>query len=330
MKISEIKKDELNLELTLEVAAQDYQPIENKKLADYRRKADFKGFRKGNVPASMIKRVYGEQALAESVNEVIGTELDKYISDNKLNILGEPLSSENQPEIEWKDGNDFTFVFDIAVSPEVNFEVVKEDTVSSYSITASAADKKTMAENLKKYYDEKEEEKTDEEIEKEVAERMSNEHKQESEWRLSKDIRAYFVEKSGIKLPEDFLKRWLFSVNNGKFTKEDIEKEFPGFAEDFKWQMVRGFLMRKYELSVEEKDIREAAEAFVAYQYAMYGLGNVPADMIKEAAVNVLQDQKQVERLAEQVEDQKVMEKLKSEITIKPKRISSEKFRELK
>ncbi|MCQ2156488.1 MAG: trigger factor family protein [Bacteroidales bacterium] len=329
MEVKSKKIDVLNQELTINVLAADYVAIEKKKIAERKRTAEFKGFRKGMVPESLIRRVYGDQALADAVNEVVGSALESYITENKLNILGEPLASEKQPEVEWKTGNDFTFLFDIALSPEVNVDVVKEDSVPQYAITIAAKDKEKMAESLKKYYEEKKEEKSAEDIDKEVETRLADQYKQESEWRLTKDIRDYFVKKAALTLPEDFLKRWLFVANNGKFTKEDIEKEFAGFAEDFKWQMVRGFLMKKYELKVEDKDIQEAAEAFVAYQYAMYGIGNVPPEMIKEAAQNVFNDSKQVERLVEQVEDQKVLAKIKETITIKSKKISSEKFREL-
>lgn len=329
MKATQKQIDNLNLELTIEITAADYAEFEKKKLADCRRKADFKGFRKGNVPTSLIQKVYGEQCLAEAVNQVIAKALDEHITSNNLHILGEPLSSENQPEVEWKSGNDFTFVFDLGLSPEVNVEVVKEDTIPSYTVTVAAKEKSSMAENMKKFYEEKKEEKSDEEIEKEVAERLSTQYKNEAEWRLTKDIRDYFVKKAGLELPEEFLKRWLFVANNGKVTKEDIEKEFAGFAEDFKWQLVRGFLMKKYELKIEDNDLEQAAEAFVAYQYAMYGLGNVPEEMIKEAAVNVLQDQKQIERLVEQVEDQKVLAKIKETVTLKATKITSAKFREL-
>ena len=329
MEVKSKKIDVLNQELTINVLAADYVAIEKKKIAERKRTAEFKGFRKGMVPESLIRRVYGDQALADAVNEVVGSALESYITENKLNILGEPLASEKQPEVEWKTGNDFTFLFDIALSPEVNVDVVKEDSVPQYAITIAAKDKEKMAESLKKYYEEKKEEKSAEDIDKEVETRLADQYKQESEWRLTKDIRDYFVKKAALTLPEDFLKRWLFVANNGKFTKEDIEKEFAGFAEDFKWQMVRGFLMKKYELKVEDKDIQEAAEAFVAYQYAMYGIGNVPPEMIKEAAQNVFNDSKQAERLVEQVEDQKVLAKIKETITIKSKKISSEKFREL-
>ena len=329
MKVTENKIDNLNLELTLEVAAADYAEIEKKKLAERRRTAEFKGFRKGMVPASLIKRVYGEQALVESVNQVIGQALDKHINDNKLRILGEPLPSEKQPENEWADGNDFTFVFDLGLSPKVEVEVEKGDTVPTYTVTVAAKDKAPMIENLKKYYEEKKEEKSDEEIEKEVTERLHAQYKNEADWRQTKDIRDYFVKKADVQLPEEFLKRWLLEANGGKVTKEDVEKDFPGFAEDFKWQLVRGSLMQKWGFKVEEKDLTEQAEAFARYQYAMYGIGNVPDEMVKEMAVNMLHDQKQVERLVEQVEDRKVLDKIKETITLKATKISAAKFREL-
>lgn len=329
MKINQNKIDDLNLEITLEVEAADYAAIQKKKFNEVKRTADFKGFRKGMVPASLIQKVYGERILVEAVNEVVGENLEKYIREQNLNILGEPLNSENQPELTWADGNDFTFVFDVALSPAIEFEVEKGDEIPHYSVTVAAKDKAPMIENLKKYYEEKKEEKTAEEIEKEVTERMKEQYRQEADWRLSKDIRDFYVTKSGVKIPEAFLKRWLEYANQGKFTAEDIEKEFPAFAEDFKWQLVRGYLMKKWDLKIEQKDITDAAEAFVTYQYAMYGMSNLPAEILTDAVNNVLKDSKQVDRLIEQVEDQKVLAKIKETATLKATKISATKFREL-
>lgn len=332
MNVRKKQIDELNLQLTVKVAADDYAAASKKKTAELRRNAEFKGFRKGMVPASLIQRVYGERILVESVNEIVGTSLDEYIKKNKLNILGEPLASEKQKEQEWKDGNDFEFLFDVALRPELNFEVEKTDEVPQYSVTVAAEDKKKMTETLKKIESEKKdnkEPKTDEELEKEASKRLSEQYKQEAEWRVSKDIRNYFIEKSAIKLPEDFLKRWLLAANSGKVTKEQVDQEFPAFVEDFKWQMVRGYLMKKFDFKVDKKDLEEAGRAFVSYQYAMYGIGNVPEDIINEAVQNMLTDEKQIDRLVEQVEDQKVIARLKEEITLKSKKITSVKFREL-
>ncbi len=330
MKVENKQIDARLSELTLHVEAGDYAEIERKKIAERRRTADFKGFRRGNVPESLIRRVYGEQILVDSVNEVISAELQKYISDNKLNLLGEPLSSEHQKEVEWKDGADFEFVFDLATYPDVQVKAGKDDVVTAYKISVSAKEKEEMKKNLKKFYEERKEEKSEEDLEKEVSERLEGQYAQESDWRLTRDIRNHFVEKAGVDLPEDFLKRWLFVANGGKVSKEDIEKDFDGFLADFRWQLVRGAFMKTYGFEIDKKDIEEAAKAYVTYQYAMYGMGNVPEEILADSVKNLLADSKQVDRLAEQVEDRKVMERLRSEITLKDKKITSEKYRELK
>jgi hypothetical protein len=231
-------------------------------------------------------------------------------------------------------------IFEAGTTPEkVSFEVSKDDTIPHYSINVTQEAKAEMKKNLSEYYAKRNEGKeeadqipvpTDEELDKEVAERLEFEYKQEADARLTRDIRNYFVEKAAIELPEDYLKRWLFQMNKGKYTMEQIEKEFPSFLEDFRWQLVRDFLMEKYDLKVTREDIEKAAEGYVAYQYAMYGIGNVPEEMIKEAAGRILAEGKQNGMLQEQVENNKVMDALKSEITIKPKKIALSKFKELK
>ena len=339
MKIEQNQVDKLNLELTVTVEAADYAPIKKKKLNERKRTAEFKGFRKGNVPMSLIEKVYGEQVLVDAVNDLVGGELYKFINESGIHTLGEPLNSEKQPEIEWVDGNDFTFIFDLATPEKVNFEVSKDDVVPHYSINITQEAKAEMKKNLSEYYAKRNEGKSeeeqipvpsDEELDKEVAERLEFEYKQEADARLTRDIRNYFVEKAAIELPEGYLKRWLFQMNKGKYTMEDIEKEFPSFLADFRWQLVRDFLMEKYGLQVTREDIEKAAEGYVAYQYAMYGIGNVPEEMIKEAAGRILSEGKQTGMLQEQVENNKVLDALKADITIKPKKIALSKFKELK
>ena len=330
MNIQQNQIDKLNLELTITMTPEDYAPLKKKKLSERRRTAEFKGFRKGMVPASLIEKIYGEQCLADAVNDVLSEQLYKFVSESGVHTLGEPLPSEKQPEVEWKDGNDFTFIFDLATPEKVSFEVSKDDVVPQYTINVTKEAKEEMKKNMAKYYEEKKEEKSDEDLEKEATERVEFEYKQESEARLNKDIRDYFVEKAAIELPENYLKRWLFSMNRGKFTMEQIEEEFPAFLSDFRWQLVREFLMEKYGIKITAQDIKEAAKGFVAYQYAMYGLANVPEDMISEAADRIMADQQQVGRLQEQVEMTKVLDTLKAEITLKPKKIALSSFKELK
>ena len=328
MNVKKNQIDDLNLEVVLDISAEDYAPIKKKKLAERRKTAEFKGFRKGMVPMSLIERVYGQNALVDAVNDIIGEQLDKFIKDNDLHIIGEPITGKNQKELDWEDGKDFEFVFDMAVNPEVKLEVTKDDTVNEYTITVTEKAKKEMKDNLRKY-DETKKDKTDEELEDEVVEYLKNNYKQEANYRLSKDIRDYLVQKAGLTVPEEFLKRWLTLMNKDKVDAETIEKEFPAFLEDYKWQLVRGHLMDSLGLKIEQKDLQDAAESYVRYQYAMYGMGGVPDEIVKENAKNVLTDEKQFNRVIEQVEDSKVLDAVKGIIKITPKRISVDKFRAL-
>lgn len=328
MNVTKNQIDDLNLELVINVAADDYAPIKKKKLAERRKTAEFKGFRKGMVPMSLVERVYGPNALVDAVNEIISEQLDKFIRENSLNIIGEPITGKNQKEVDWEEGKDFEFVFDMALNPEVKVEVTKDDEVNEYNITVTEKAKKEMKDNLRKY-DESKKDKTDEELEEEVVGYLKNNYKQESAYRLSKDIRDYLINKADLALPEEFLKRWLTLMNKDKVDEETIEKEFPAFLQDYRWQLVRGHLMDSLGLKIEQKDVQEGAEAYVRYQYAMYGMGGVPDEIIKDSVKNVLSDEKQFNRIIEQVEDNKVLDAVKGIIKITPKRISVDKFRAL-
>lgn len=148
MNIVKNQIDELNIQLTVTVAHDDYAEAEKKELQRCKRTAEFKGFRKGMVPMSLIERVYGERVLGEVVNKVLSDAINNFVKENNIKMVGEALPSEDQPEIEWKSGNDFTFKFDIATTSEVNFELSKDDKVKVYEIKVSAEAKKEMKDNL--------------------------------------------------------------------------------------------------------------------------------------------------------------------------------------
>ena len=172
--------------------------------------------------------------------------------------------------------------------------------------------------------------KSAEEFDAKIEERLKAEYEQESEFRFSKDVKDYLRKKASIALPEGFLKRWIYTVNEGKFTMEDIEKEFDMFLEDYRWQMIRNYLMDKYSVKVEEADLLASAKGFAAYQFAMYGINNVPDEQLESYAKSLLSQEKDGRRILEQVEDQKTVAAVRDVITLKKKKISVEKFRELK
>ena len=152
MKIEQNRIDDLNLELSLTVTKEDYAENKKKRLNEYRKKAEFKGFRKGMVPMSLVEKMYGGNALVDSVNDVIAEALNNFIKENNLKVLGEPLPSEDTPHNVWEDGNDFNFKFDLAQNPEVSFELSSADEVPYYTITVTEAAKKEMKENILKQY----------------------------------------------------------------------------------------------------------------------------------------------------------------------------------
>jgi len=123
MKISKTSIDDLNVVVRIAVEKQDYVATVNETLKDYRKKANMPGFRKGMVPAGLIKKMYGKSAVADEVNKLLSRELTKYISDENLNILGEPLPSlTEQAILDFDSEADFEFVFDLGLSPEINVD----------------------------------------------------------------------------------------------------------------------------------------------------------------------------------------------------------------
>ena len=434
MKIEQNRIDDLNLELSLTVTKEDYAENKKKRLNEYRKKAEFKGFRKGMVPMSLVEKMYGGNALVDSVNDIIAEALNNFIKENNLKVLGEPLPSEDTPHNVWEDGNDFNFKFDLAQNPEVSFELSSADEVPYYTINVTEAAKKEMKENILKQYGSLEEGKkakaddflivdfeqgdlkvegtyvalrsiaeaakasfvgvkagdvvevnvneafenetdraamlkvskdelagldpmfkmtvknvktfvnaplteetfekavgvkTEAEFDAKIEERIRAEYAQEADFRFNKDARNFLVEKANVTVAENFLKRWIYVINDGKFTMEDIEKEWDLFIVDYKWQMVRSYLMEKYNVKVEEADLLASAKGFAAYQFAMYGMNNVPEEQLEAFAKNILSQEEQGRRILDQVENEKTVAAVREVVTLKKKKISVEKFREL-
>lgn len=134
MNISKQTIDDLNAVLTLTVEKADYETRVNNALTNYRKKVQMPGFRPGKVPASMVNKMYGKSLLADEINKLVSENLSKYIDDNKLNLLGEPLPSDKQQMIDFDTQESFEFVFDIAVAPEFKAELSKKDKLPYFTV----------------------------------------------------------------------------------------------------------------------------------------------------------------------------------------------------
>lgn len=135
MKISFENPDKVNGLLTLTVEEADYKENVEKTLKNYRKKANVPGFRPGMVPMGMIKRQFGATAKVDEINKLLGEQIYKYVQDNNIQMLGEPLPSDKQEPVDMEKEAPYTFMFDIAVAPEFKAELTGDDTIDYYTIT---------------------------------------------------------------------------------------------------------------------------------------------------------------------------------------------------
>lgn len=136
MNVSHNNIDQLNAIVTIEIEKADYADKVKKSLRAYGDKANIPGFRRGHVPYGMLVKMYGKAVKADEVNRLVSEALYNYITDNKLNILGEPMTAEDQT-IDIEADENFTFKFDIALAPEINVTLDKNITVPYYKIAVT-------------------------------------------------------------------------------------------------------------------------------------------------------------------------------------------------
>ena len=141
--------DKINGLMTITIEQADYQELVDKKLKDFRKKAQMPGFRPGMVPMGLIKRQYGMSIKVDEVNRLLGEKLYGYIRENNIQMLGEPLPNEEKQKPQNLEGNDpLEFVFDIAVAPEFKIELNGKDKVNYYNIKV---DDKLIDEQVQMY-----------------------------------------------------------------------------------------------------------------------------------------------------------------------------------
>jgi trigger factor len=135
MNITKTNIDDLNAVIKLQIVKEDYESRVNDILKNYRKKANINGFRAGKVPMGVIKKMYGTPVLADEINKILSEELMKYIRENELNIMGEPLPNEtDQKAINWEKDTEFEFSFDIGLSPEYTLNLSKKDKIKFHKI----------------------------------------------------------------------------------------------------------------------------------------------------------------------------------------------------
>ena len=448
MNISKENIDELNAVLKVKVEKNDYNSKVEEVLKDYKKKIRLDGFRPGKVPFGLVKKMYYKQILVEEVNKSLSESLSKYMFDEKLRILGEPLPSEkgNDP-INWDTQTDFDFSFDIGLAPEFEVALTKRDKIPYYIIKIDEeisnsytenftrrfgsnkqsekvetgeelltgeikqisgedpseeivySDKanfslsvmkdesikkkfigakigdhisfdmkkafpneteiasilqidKEKVSNLKDEFDfrineisafvnaeinqelfdkayGKDKIKSEEEFRKEIEKDIKANLNKESEMRFIVDAKDKLVKKMKLDLPVEFLNRWLIKTNEGKFTKEEIEKDFDHFREDLEWQLIRDELIQKHNIEVKEEDVLQYAKEVTMMQFMQYGLANIPDDQLEHYAKELLGKEEERKKLTEKLYEDKVVDYIKGVVKVDEKEVSADEFNKL-
>lgn len=158
---------------------------------------------------------------------------------------------------------------------------------------------------------------------------INKELRRESDFLFTLQLRDYVIEKAGLKMPETFLKRWLFTINEGKFTMEDIDKDFDQFLKMFTWNYLQKHFIAEDKLTVTKEEAEAEAKALAQSQFAQYGMPSAPEEMLAGYAKQILENKEQAQKIYEKLYEVKVVEDLKSKIKVTEKAVSADDFAKL-
>ncbi|MBT8375777.1 MAG: trigger factor [Bacteroidia bacterium] len=150
MNITRENIDALNAVVKVDIAKEDYKDKVEKILSDYRKSANIPGFRKGHVPMTLVKKQYGKAVLVDEVNKLLQDALGKYLVEEKLDVLGNPLPKP-QDDLDW-DSDAFTFEFELGLAPEFEVKLKSKKAITHYNIVADTKMINDQVKHIQKQY----------------------------------------------------------------------------------------------------------------------------------------------------------------------------------
>ena len=171
--------------------------------------------------------------------------------------------------------------------------------------------------------------KSADEFEKFIDEQIERELRRETDYLFTLQLRDYLLKKANLEMPAEFLKRWLYVINEGKFSKEEIEKDFDQFLKLFTWNYLQKYFIKEDKLNVTADEATAEAKALAQAQFAQYGMPTVPDDMLADYAKRILSDKDQAQKIYEKLYEDKVVEDVKSKIKVTEKAVSADDFAKL-
>ncbi len=434
--LDRISSTEGRLKVTLTEA--DYKPEVDKKIKQYSKTAQIKGFRPGMVPKEYIQKLHGKSILVDEVINMVSKTVNDYISANKLRVVGDPMpDNEAAQNIDWDNQKDFTFEYQIGTASDFSVDLSKMPAIKTYDIAVSEDKINEAIEDVRKRFGKdteveeveagdmifgtlkqessefevkdatiptdrvKEESahifkglekgssvkfdiqsifsntkdlgfatgKTEEEaaalsgefeltVEKitrvgaadidqelfdkalgqgkvsneeefraEIAKIIGENYARESEYLLDFEVEKTLLDNISIELPDEFLKKWLFNINEGKFTEEDIEKDYAAFAKGLRMDLIRNEVASNNEIKLEYADILEEVKAEMRNYFGAYSYEGLD-EMIDQMARKTLKENKDnaVRRYTDRAFGKKVREFLKANVTVEKSSVNVEEF----
>jgi trigger factor len=439
MNISLEKSTPVNARLVVSIAEADYKPQVDKKLKDYRKQANIKGFRPGMVPAQLIQKMYGKSILIDEINQMLGKTVQEYIRENSLSIVGDPMpAQEEQDRIDWDNQKDFDFAYNLGLAGEFTVDFDKIPAIKTYDIQAGEKELNDTLENIMKnggeqihpdsvedgdmifgtftqgewteksaipmksikdeakaifvgaakdatltfdvqdtFVDEKSIElatgnktgltgevsfvieditrtgvaemnqaffdkilgegkvSSEEEFRAEVMNIIQSNYKRESEYLLKIDAEKALLDNVSIELPDEFLKNWLVTINEGKFTPEQIDADFENVKKDLRWTLIKNDIATKNDIKVEYEEVLDKTKDMIRGQFGMMGgMGNDNSmdEMIDRIATGYLTDknkQDNFRKMFDEVFTAKISDAIVANMKVENKTIDVEEFKQI-
>ncbi|KGE13650.1 trigger factor [Sphingobacterium deserti] len=297
MNISHQKVDDVNANIIVELAPEDYNPSVDKAIKEQAKKAKLPGFRPGMVPTGHIRRTYGKSILFDEINKLVNDKIAEYIGENKLEVLGQPLPSESDADANynWDFKDTFSFNYEIGLAPEFETPFAKETAFTAYDIKADEATLAERVKNLRRSYGKM----TNPEVSEE-GDVLYATLKQDKEEGIEKtsSVRTDVIEDAKIK-------KSLVGLKKDDSVKIDFKKAFKtvdaarilGISEE----EVENLDVTKFELSVQNINRLEESDLDQAFFDKLFPAGEVTKEEEFQAKVK-----EEVENLFKQNSDQKL------------------------
>ena len=437
MNITEEKVDDLNAIIKIKLTPEDYTEQYDKKIAEARKQVSEPGFRPGKVPMGMIKKKYGQSILADELNKIINDKLYAHITENKLNVLGNPIPSDEHTTLDkWEAGAEFEFGYKIGLAPEFDIKPSSKDKVPFHKIKVDKETIDKQIEDFQKRYgqmgeveksekgdmvfgefvqqegeikakstvsvpmieDEKIQKqfiglkkgdkvvvdpktvskgeadmaamlhikkdeldqatgdfeftveeikrlepapidqelfdkihgegtvKTEKEFRAKIEEELSVAFVNDSERLFQKSLADYFVKKLKLNLPDEFLKEWIQTSNEKEVTMEEVEKEYPQYSDQLRWQLIENKVIQDNEIKVEVDEVKDYVKGMLVQQYAQYGMPTPDDEALEANAMQVLQNQDETKKIFDYLYKNKVADYFKNNVKIQEKEVNQEEF----